>query len=298
MEIFTALSSPWAQWYWRFSFTGYDRNLVGLCSSACPESCDHRWWNRRHTLHARNRPWRTAAVSAATVKLYVAGSTGYGSAATYATGNDLFGNNTVATNPTGGFNITGDYACPTAVSLVYIVASGGNPGLSGTVNNTASVLVAALGACGNLNSNTFININELTTAAAAFALGQFFTPTFGSGSPDTIGAPSSNLIGITNAFATAENLVSTATGTAAPTTRRIRHQLLPDCERPGKAKFRSATFLPPASTPTAPRRAGATIFLLCDPNLRAAQHIGSGNPGQRHVSGRGVYVAQPNQYKR
>ena len=119
---------------------------------------------------------------------------------------------------TGGFNITGDYTCPSASSLVYIVASGGNPGLGGTVNNTASVLVAALGACGNLNNNTFININELTTAAAAFALGQFFTPTFGSSSADTIGAPSTNLIGITNAFATARNLVSIATGTAAPTT--------------------------------------------------------------------------------
>lgn len=157
-------------------------------------------------------------ISGATIKLYVAGSTGYGSAATYATGNDLLGSNTVTTNSSGGFGISGDYTCPTAGSLVYIVASGGNPGLSGTVNNTASVLVTALGACGNLNSSTYIHINELTTAATAFALGQFFTPAFGSGGPDTIGAPSSNLIGITNAFATAQNLVNTATGTAAPTT--------------------------------------------------------------------------------
>ncbi len=157
-------------------------------------------------------------ITGATIKLYVAGSTGYGSAATYTTGNDLLGSDNITTDSNGNFNITGDYTCPSSNSLVYIEASGGNPGLTGTINNTASVLVAALGACGNLNNSTFVNINELTTAAAAFALGQFFTPTYGSGSADTFGAPSTNLIGITNAFATAGNLVNVATGVATTTT--------------------------------------------------------------------------------
>ncbi len=34
------------------------------------------------------------------------------------------------TDANGNFNITGDFTCPTASSLVYITASGGNPGLA------------------------------------------------------------------------------------------------------------------------------------------------------------------------
>jgi len=217
--------------------------LSGLAASLCVAGCSisptasvssqpNSIPALRGMVHGGQQP-----VSGATIKLYVAGSTGYGSAATYATGNDLLGSNVVTTSdgtsttdsnanagnanntlPVGNFTITGDYTCPSASSLVYIVASGGNPGLGGTVNNTAITLVTALGPCGNLASTPFIAIDELTTTAAAFALGQFFTPTFGSGSADTIGAPSTNLVGITNAFATAVNLVNIASGYAAPTT--------------------------------------------------------------------------------
>ncbi len=101
---------------------------------------------------------------------------------------------TVTTAADGSFNITGDYTCPTASSLVYLTATGGNPGVGS--NNSAIQMVAPLGACGNLNSSTFINVNEVTTAAAAVALGQFFNPAFGSSSTDTFGTSATNIIWI------------------------------------------------------------------------------------------------------
>ncbi|MDR3736219.1 MAG: hypothetical protein P4L10_11860 [Acidobacteriaceae bacterium] len=177
------------------------------------------------TVHGGQQP-----ISGATIKLYVAGSTGYGSA-----GTELLGSNVVTTSDGSGvvnsnanagnanntlakgrFIIDNDYTCPTINSLVYIVATGGDPGVGG-INNTAITLVTALGKCGNLNTNTTIAMNELTTVAAAYALGQFFTPTFGASSTDSIGAPASNLTGITNAFATAVNLVNTSNGIATGT---------------------------------------------------------------------------------
>jgi hypothetical protein len=147
-----------------------------------------------------------SAISGSTVGLFVAGSTGYGSA-----GASLL-TTPVTSAADGTFSITGDYTCPTPSSLVYITATGGDPGVGSS--NSAIVLAALLGACGNLNSSTFITINEVTTAATATALGQFFTTTFGGSSTDSIGTSATNSIGLTNAFATANNLVSTATGAA------------------------------------------------------------------------------------
>src|SRR5271170_7987681 len=145
-------------------------------------------------------------ISGSTIGLYVAGSTGYGSSG----GNSLL-TTTVMSGADGSFSITGDYTCP-ANSLVYITASGGNPGLGS--NNSAIMLAAPLGACSSLTSSTLININEVTTAAMAVSLGQFFTTTFGSTSTDSFGSSSTNSVGLANAFATANNLVNVSTGAA------------------------------------------------------------------------------------
>lgn len=149
-------------------------------------------------------------VTGSSVKLWAVGNTGYGSAAT-----SLL-TLPVTTDALGNFSITADYVCPTASTLVYLTASGGNPGLAAGTNNTAIRLVAALGQCGQLSATSYVFIDEVTTVAAAFALGQYFTPTFGSTSTDSFGAPNTTQaqIGITNAFATVNNLVSTSTGTA------------------------------------------------------------------------------------
>jgi hypothetical protein len=73
----------------------------------------------RGSVHGGQQP-----VSSAAIQLYTVGTTGDGSAAT-----PLL-TTAVLTDGGGNFTITGDYTCPSAASLIYMVASGGNPGLS------------------------------------------------------------------------------------------------------------------------------------------------------------------------
>ena len=110
-------------------------------------------------------------VSGASIVLYAAGAAGDGAGST-----NLLAPNVVTTDTSGNFDITSDYSCPSANTQVYIVASGGNPGLGSEVDNSALVMMAALGNCGNLDGSTSIVINEATTVAAAWALAQFLAP--------------------------------------------------------------------------------------------------------------------------
>ena len=155
------------------------------------------------SVHGGQQP-----VSGATITLWAVGTNGYGSAATSLT--------TATTAADGSFSITGTYSCPASNPEVYITAAGGNPGLGAGTNNSAISLMAALSDCNTLKANaatTFININEVTTVAAAYALAQFINPANGS-----IGAWSSANTGLVNAFATASNLASVSTGAALATT--------------------------------------------------------------------------------
>ena len=119
----------------------------------------------------------------------------------------------VTTGAGGKFSITGDYTC-TPNAQVYIYALGGNPG-AGT--NPAAGLMAALGNCpgsGTFSSSSFININEVTTAAAAYAFAGFASDATHVSSSSTALAK----VGIQNAFANAANLVDVSTGAALATT--------------------------------------------------------------------------------
>ena len=136
-------------------------------------------------------------VPGATIQLYAVAATSKGAATPLISA-------TVTTASNGTFTITGDYSC-TGNPLVYIVATGGNPG-GGT--NTALSLMAALGSCNNLTPSTFISINELTTVASVYALAPFMS------GYTNVGAASSNATGIANAFQTVNSLVNTTTGTA------------------------------------------------------------------------------------
>jgi streptogramin lyase len=92
-----------------------------------------------------------------------------------------------------------------------LVARGGNPGFdpSKNIDNQAILLAAALGNCGNLSAPSyFISVNEVTTAAAAWALAPFLSP------GGIVGASSTNATGLQNAFANANKLVNVASGTA------------------------------------------------------------------------------------
>jgi trimeric autotransporter adhesin len=144
-------------------------------------------------------------VSGSTVQLYAVGTSGDGSAAT-----PLLTPAAVS-DANGAFNISGAYTCPSPSSLVYIVASGGNPGLPPGTNNTALSLMAALGPCGNLSPSTFIFIDELTSVAAVYSLAPFMT------SPSAIGSTADDASSLAAAFTLASQLANTSTGTTPGT---------------------------------------------------------------------------------
>jgi hypothetical protein len=120
----------------------------------------------------------------------------------------------VTTDAHGSFTITGDYSC-TPNTQVYLYALGGNPGAGA---NSAAGLLAALGNCPSsgsfLASIPFIQVNEVTTIAAAYAMAGFATDATHVSSSGTPLAQT----GIANAFANAANLASISTGTALTTT--------------------------------------------------------------------------------
>ena len=136
--------------------------------------------------------------------LYAAGSTGPGTGATALLASPAL------SNLDGSFTATG-FACPTDQSQIYAVARGGNPGLPAGTNNTALVLLTALGDCSTLTDTSTITFNERTTVAAAWSLAHFAAT--GVTSSLTIGASSTNTTGLRNAFLTVGDLVDTATGT-------------------------------------------------------------------------------------
>jgi hypothetical protein len=153
------------------------------------------------TVHGGQQP-----VANSRIRIYAAGSTGYGSGYSYTTGTDLLGNHVVTTDANGNFTVTGDYTCPSASTEVYFVASGGNP-IAGAGANLNLALMTAVGPCGALTANTYLTINELTTVASVYALSGFMA------GPANVGTSSTNAVGLTNAFATVNNLVSTSSGT-------------------------------------------------------------------------------------
>ena len=118
---------------------------------------------------------------------------------------------TVLTDANGNFNITGDYTCPTPSStLVYLVATGGNPGLGGTANNSGLAEMALLGPCNTLSPTTFIFVNELTTVVGVEALAPFMADYA------HVGSDPANPGGLGGAFAGAATLVNFSTGQFQP----------------------------------------------------------------------------------
>lgn len=182
--------------------------LLAGCGARLPADGPMAGPQLRGLVHGGQQP-----VSGAAIQLYAAGTTGYGSAATPLLSTP------VLSGSDGSFSITGDYTCPSSTSQVYLVASGGNPGLVPGANNAALAMMAALGPCTFLNGGvytlnpaSFITVNEETTVASVIALAQFM------GDAAHVGTSSTNSTGLANAFGVAGNLVNSATGAALATT--------------------------------------------------------------------------------
>ena len=150
-------------------------------------------------------------VTGSTIQLYTAGTSGNGSTATA-----MITSTTVTTSPSGTFLITGDYHCVNSTDQVYLTATGGNPGLTDpTTNNNALVLIAAIGNCGNLASISNLDIDEVTTVAAVYALAPFISLNTTAAPYFNIGASSTNSAGLANAFLDAQLLANITNGSAA-----------------------------------------------------------------------------------
>ena len=141
------------------------------------------------------------AVSGATITAYATGTTGYGSASR------VLG--TTTTSSTGTFTLSAYNNC-VANDNIYIVATGGNPGVTGTHNNSALAMMTALGACSGVSSTTKVTINELTTVGSIWALAPFMKDAA------HIGTSANNALGMTNAMNTIFLKMIDPTGGTAP----------------------------------------------------------------------------------
>jgi len=174
-------------------------------------------------------------VANSSIALYAASSNGYGQPYTYTSGSQLL-TSTVATDANGKFTIKGDYVCPSASTEVYLVATQGNPGLAGNVNNSAIAMMAALGPCGLLTTDTTIQVNEVTTVASVWALSPFMSSIAG------VGTSATNVAGLVNAFNSVNKIVNVTTGTlGARRWHRVRRSRAACC-------LRWRTYWLPAST--------------------------------------------------
>lgn len=145
------------------------------------------------------------------VALWVAGTGGNGTPAS-----NLMGTGTgsplayTTTDSNGRFSLNGDFTCPAAVPgftpQVYVVATGGNPGLSTSPANSAIVLMDAIGPCSNLTQPYTIAISEVTTVAAAWALAPFMA------SYTQVASSATNNTGLANAFLNAQLIADPSTG--------------------------------------------------------------------------------------
>ena len=129
-------------------------------------------------IHVGGPEW---SVSGANIQVYATGTQGMGSSATPLLAHP------VTTDSSGDLTITEAYACPSSTSQVYLVASGGNPGLGSGTNNQALHLLTVLGSCNQLSSSTIYPVNEVTTVGSIWPLSSYMASAtqLGSSPADT-----------------------------------------------------------------------------------------------------------------
>jgi hypothetical protein len=184
----------------------------GVGAGVAPEAVSNVVLNG--TVHGGQQP-----VTQSNIALFATSSAGYGGTLTPLA--------TTMTDGSGNFTITSSFTCP-AGQDAYIVATGGNPGTTPGTDNSAIFLVAALGSCNSLLPFT-VDINEVTTVAAAYALSGF-APAGGAGMTEAavlagtampgITTSGTNVVGMSDAFLNSRNIVNFTSGlayTATPT---------------------------------------------------------------------------------
>lgn len=178
-------------------------------SGTAPLSVTSNAATMKGNLHGGNQP-----ISGSTIQIFSAGTTGYGSAstlfATTTSASDGYGSfsfskqNSDAGHPTGIYNASGNvWGCPTTGDpQMYVIAKGGSTTGTSSPANSAAAFIVALGKCSTISSSTFVDLNEVTTAATLAALQQFFNPStesFGyNGTLQSIAAFNNGVLTIAN----------------------------------------------------------------------------------------------------
>lgn len=143
-------------------------------------------------------------VGSSKVSLMAVGTGGYGQGETQLS--------TTTSAPVTGLFTLPSHVCPTPDSLVYVQAVGGD---SGTGSNGAIHLAAVLGKCSTVSAATEVDIDEVTTVAAAYALAPFAKLATINGLH--IGTSATNIAGLNNVAGPANNLVDYSSGLARGT---------------------------------------------------------------------------------
>ncbi len=140
-------------------------------------------------------------LSGATVQLYAAGSTGNGPTSTPLS-------SAASTDADGAFTVSPAYTCPASSSQLFLIARNG--AVAPASSNSAIALAVPLGRCDAVAASTRFIVNEVTTAATAWALSQFLSPIGDAGA--NLGSTATNTTGLANAVATALSLAGNTTG--------------------------------------------------------------------------------------
>jgi hypothetical protein len=106
-------------------------------------------------------------VSGSAIQLYEAGTQGAKSAATPILASP------VRTDAGGHFVVAGTFTCASPKSQIYLVATGGSPGLAAGTQNAALTLMTVLGSCDELSTMADVSVNEVTTAASLWPLSSY-----------------------------------------------------------------------------------------------------------------------------
>ncbi len=194
---------------------------------------------------------------------------------------DANGNYYVSSDANGNFSLSGDYTC-TAGLPVYAYTLGGNSGSQGAGGDGG--FMSVLGICpasGNFATQLpYLNINELTTVAAAYALAGFATDPKHIGVLVQTSASSAvqaiETTGLTNAFNTAGNLYNVALQqSSSPTTTQTASSI--------------------GTIPNTKLNTLADILANCVDSVYinyACETLLSYTPGQTDTAGAAIYIAQ------
>lgn len=150
-------------------------------------------------LHGGQQP-----VQGATIQVYAVGTSGAGSAATPLLAPP------VTTGPDGGFSLAA-FSCPATSTLIYLVATGGDPGFSNGSSNPQLSMMTAIGPCGSLTPSSFLFVNELTTVASIAALAPYAV------NSTSIGSAPAQATQLANAFTLVSQYTDTTSGTVPGT---------------------------------------------------------------------------------